>query len=63
MPRDSDASNRAIAETEHYMVWEVQAPDAETTYHVELGAATLHFYREEWAEFLQLMRDAQRNSA
>lgn len=60
----SDANNspsRAIAETDNYLVWEVREPDDEITYHVELGAVTLHFFREEWDEFLQLTKAAASN--
>ena len=31
-------------------------PDGETTYHLELNNVTLHFFREEWDEFLELAR-------
>ena len=62
MPDNSDAPSRAIAETENYLVWEVREPDDETTYHVELGAVTLHFFREEWREFMQLTKLAASNS-
>lgn len=58
----ADAPNNAIAETENYLVWEVREPDDETTFHVELGAVTLHFFREEWDEFLQLIKVAASNS-
>ena len=58
----NDTPGNAIAETENYMVWEVLEPDGETTYHIELGAATLHFFREEWAEFLKLMEGAVSSS-
>lgn len=58
MTDKNDASGNAIAETENYIVWEVPAPDGETTYHIELGIATVHFFREEWDEFLKLMKDA-----
>ena len=44
-----------IAETEAYSVWVSEEPDGEVTYHIELGGATLHFFEEEWIEFLQLM--------
>ena len=57
----SDNANNAIAETENYLVWEVREPDDEITYHVELGAVTLHFFREEWDEFLQLIKVAASN--
>ncbi len=59
---DTDASDSAIAETENYLVWEVREPDDELIYHVELGTVTLHFFREEWQEFLQLMKVAASNS-
>ncbi len=62
MSDNSDAANKALAETDNYMVWEVREPDSEVTYHVELGAVTLHFFREEWDEFLQLTRIAASNS-
>jgi hypothetical protein len=45
-----------LAETENYSVWQSQEPDGEVTYHVEIGAVTLHFFDEEWGEFLELMR-------
>lgn len=62
MPDNIDSPSRAIAETENYMVWEVTEPDSEVTYHVELGAVTLHFFREEWDEFMQLTKVAASNS-
>jgi hypothetical protein len=62
MSDKNDSPSRAIAETENYMVWEVPEPDGEITYHVELGALTLHFFREEWDEFLQLTKVAASNS-
>jgi hypothetical protein len=30
--------------------------DGETTYHLELNNVTLHFFKEEWVEFLDLTR-------
>ncbi len=62
MSDNNDSPSRAIAESENYMVWEVTEPDGEVTYHVELGAVTLHFFREEWDEFLQLTKVAASNS-
>lgn len=58
----TEAPNEALAETDNYIVWEVREPDGEVTYHVELGAATLHFFREEWQEFMQLIKVAASNS-
>lgn len=62
MTDNRDAANQALAETDNYMVWEIREPDGEITYHVELGAVTLHFFREEWDEFLQLTKVASSNS-
>jgi hypothetical protein len=45
-----------LAETENYLVWSAEEPDGETTYHVELGNLTVHFFREEWDEFLTLVK-------
>lgn len=44
-----------LAETEDYLVYSAQEPDGETTWNVELGTVTLHFFREEWEEFLKLV--------
>ena len=30
--------------------------DGESTYHLELNNVTLHFFEEEWTEFLELLR-------
>ncbi|MCH2539209.1 MAG: hypothetical protein MK000_02495 [Anaerolineales bacterium] len=45
-----------LAESQNMSVWQVDEPDGERTYHLELGQATLHFFREEWEEFMELMR-------
>ena len=45
-----------IAETENYSIWVSQEPDGEVTYHVEIGGVTVHFFDEEWHEFLQLIK-------
>ena len=43
-----------IAETENYLAWRADEPDGESTYHLELNNVTLHFFKEEWQEFLKL---------
>ena len=45
-----------IAETDNFMAWQAEEPDGETTYHLDIGNATLHFFQEEWDEFLKLAR-------
>ena len=46
-----------LAETNNYMVWKAEEPDGETTYHLELNSVTLHFFEEEWDEFVELVRN------
>lgn len=46
-----------LSETENFSLWRAEEPDGEATYHVELGTATVHFFREEWEEFLKLIRE------
>ena len=41
MSAPNDETGNAIAETENYIAWEVQDPDGETTYHLELGRCQL----------------------
>ena len=44
-----------LAETENYLVWRAEEPDGETTIHIELNNVTVHFFEEEWQEFLELV--------
>jgi hypothetical protein len=50
-------STETIAETDNYLAWKAEEPDGETTYHLELNNVTLHFFTEEWEEFLELVRN------
>lgn len=50
----------SLAETENYTVWISEEPDGELAYHVELGAITLHFFKEEWQEFRKLITEAMK---
>ncbi len=57
MPRDMpDPETEVLAETDNYLAWQAQEPDGETTYHLELNNVTLHFFQEEWEEFLALVK-------
>ncbi len=53
---DLELSTETMAETQHYIAWKADEPDGETTYHVEIGNVTLHFFQEEWDEFLSLIK-------
>jgi len=51
-----EPKTETIAETDNYLAWLAQEPDGEITYHLELNNVTLHFFREEWEEFLELVK-------
>ena len=52
-----EPKTKTRAETENYLVWQADEPDGEITYHVELNNITLHFFKEEWDEFLDLVHN------
>lgn len=53
----SEPMTETLAETDNFMAWKANEPDGETTYHIEMNNVTVHFFQEEWNEFLQLVRD------
>jgi hypothetical protein len=53
---DPNIETETMAETDNYLAWRAEEPDGETTYHLELNNVTLHFFEEEWKEFLELVR-------
>lgn len=55
---NNEVPTDTIAETENYIAWVSEDSDGEITYHVELNNLTLHFFREEWTEFLALIKEA-----
>lgn len=56
MTDSEEILTKIIAETTNFIFWSAEEPDGETTYHVELGTVTLHFFREEWEEFLEAVK-------
>jgi len=51
-----------LAETDNYLLWRSQEPDGEVSYHVDLDTVTVHFYEEEWREFVELIRSGGRDT-
>jgi hypothetical protein len=49
-----DIETTTLAETESMSAWKAEEPDGEVTYHLELNNVTMHFFQEEWDEFLSL---------
>ena len=56
MSSEPEIPTNLLAETQNYIVWTADEPDGETTYNVELNSVTLHFFKEEWDEFIQLVK-------
>jgi hypothetical protein len=48
--------SEVLAETGgfNYSAWKVTEPDGEVTYQLQLNNVTIHFFQEEWVEFLTL---------
>lgn len=45
-----------LAETENMEAWKAEEPDGETVYNLQLNNVTIHFFQEEWDEFIDLIR-------
>ncbi|MEJ5201350.1 MAG: hypothetical protein WHV66_03870 [Anaerolineales bacterium] len=56
MSQANEPKTTTLAETESYVAWQAEEPDGEVTYHLELNNVTVHFFQEEWMEFLDLVR-------
>mgnify|MGYP001568664148 FL=1 len=54
---NNEPRTNTIAETENFLAWKAEEPDGEVTYHIELNNVTVHFFEEEWTEFLQLVQE------
>lgn len=55
MEDSHEPTTTTIAETDTFLAWKAEEPDGETTYHLELNNVTMHFFKEEWQEFLDLV--------
>ena len=49
-----EPKTETLAETDEYVAWKVEEPDGEITYHLQLNNITIHFFQEEWDEFLKI---------
>jgi hypothetical protein len=57
MSDENEPKTTTLAETSNYVIWKAEEPDGETTYHIELGNVTLHFFEEEWQELAELLQN------
>lgn len=55
MSNNPEIETTTLAETENMVAWKADEPDGETTYHLQLNNVTVHFYQEEWDEFIALV--------
>ena len=51
-----DLKTQTIAETDNNLIYRAEEPDGETTYYLVLNNVTIQFFKEEWEEFLKLVR-------
>ena len=56
MPNDKDDATNVLAETDNFVIYTAEEFDGETTYHIELDKITLHFFKEEFDEFVRLVK-------
>ena len=56
MDGKSELKIETLIETENYSAWRADEPDEEGTYHLELNNVTVHFFKEEWEEFIKLAK-------
>lgn len=56
MKNPNEPNTVTLAETENFIAWSAEEPDGETTTHLEINALTVHFFMEEWQEFLELRK-------
>lgn len=55
MNTTNDLNIQTIVETDNFTIWRADEPDDESTYHLELNNVTIHFFKEEWDEFVKLV--------
>ena len=56
MNKNSDLIIDTLVETDNYSIWRADEPDQEATFHLELNNVTVHFFKEEWEEFVELAK-------
>jgi hypothetical protein len=51
-----DIETTTIAETDSMGIWKAEEPDGEVVYNVQLNNVTIHFFQEEYDEFVDLIK-------
>jgi hypothetical protein len=56
MTDNNNVHTEEIGATDNFLAWKVDEPDGETTFHLDINNVTIHFFKEEWEEFITLMK-------
>ena len=56
MSDNPEIKTTTLAETENMGAWKAEEPDGETVYNLQLNNVTIHFFQEEWDEFVDLIK-------
>ena len=56
MTDGNEIETTTLAETENMGAWKAVEPDGEVVYNLQLNNVTVHFFQEEWDEFLVLIQ-------
>ncbi len=56
MSNEPEIKTVTLAETENMGAWKAEEPDGEVVYNLQLNNVTVHFFQEEWDEFMALVK-------
>lgn len=56
MTEAPEIKTTTLTETENMGAWKAVEPDGEVVYNLQLNNVTIHFFQEEWDEFLELVK-------
>lgn len=56
MTDGNEIETTTLSETENMGAWKAVEPDGEVVYNLQLNNVTVHFFQEEWDEFLVLIQ-------
>jgi hypothetical protein len=57
-----DVPMETLAETENFEAYVTDDPDDGEIFHIDLGRLTLHLFREEWHELVDLIKAASKKT-
>jgi hypothetical protein len=54
MTQEPEIKTTTLAETDNMGAWKAVEPDGEVIYNLQLNNVTVHFFQEEWDEFMKI---------